>query len=847
MANWKNRKLLYILVLTTALVLALTSIALADNLIPDGDYATPVALNALALGDICAGESKSGDALFAINRVGGGQTFANSATVTVSVGTNSANATATMTEAAIVLPSDWVSLDNNTLSEDTATSQVTVDTTGLAIDSYSQVVKYQASGAKNGGSTVDRPGNLTVTWNVVGCGTDDTTAPELTLPDDQTFEGNTTGGYSGAYVGATATDDFDPSPSVVCTPASPNFFSLGTTPVNCTATDASGNSSSGSFNIIVVDTTAPTLVGMPADMTVEGNTVGGANVSFTDPTATDAVDPNPSVSCLPASGSKFVLGSTTVTCTATDASGNSSSGSFKITVKDTTAPVLTLPADQTYEGNTTGGYNGAYVGATATDVVDASPVVSCLPASGAFFALGSPHTVTCTATDASGNSSSGSFKITVKDTTAPVLTLPADQTFEGNMTGGYNGVFVGPTATDVVDASPVVVCTPASPHFFSLGDTTVNCTATDASSNSSSGSFKVTVVDTIPPVLTLPADQTFEGNMTGGYNGVFVGPTATDVVDASPVVVCTPASPHFFSLGDTTANCTATDASGNSSNGSFKITVKDTTAPVLTLPADQTYEGNTAGGYNGAYVGATATDIVDPAPTVACLPASGAFFALGGPHTITCTATDASGNSSNGSFKITVKDTTAPVLTLPANITTEATSGAGAVVSFSATATDIVDPAPVVLCDPSSGSTFLGLTIVTCTATDASGNQSSGSFTVYVHYNLFGFFAPVDNLPLLNSAKAGQAIPIKWRLTGANGIAISDPASFVSVSSSLGGLCGGSEDPVETYAGSSGLQYLGDGYWQFNWKTPKGYFGQCRTMTLTLSDGTTLDAYFKFK
>ena len=94
-----------------------------------------------------------------------------------------------------------------------------------------------------------------------------------------------------------------------------------------------------------------------------------------------------------------------------------------------------------------------------------------------------------------------------------------------------------------------------------------------------------------------------------------------------------------------------------------------------------------------------------------------------------------------------------------------------------------------------------------------------------------------------------RAIPIKWRLTTADGTAVSDPGSFVSVSSqSAGGACAGlPDDAIEEYAGSSGLQYQGDGNWQFNWKTPKTYSGQCRTMTLTLSDGTTHAACFLFR
>ena len=113
------------------------------------------------------------------------------------------------------------------------------------------------------------------------------------------------------------------------------------------------------------------------------------------------------------------------------------------------------------------------------------------------------------------------------------------------------------------------------------------------------------------------------------------------------------------------------------------------------------------------------------------------------------------------------------------------------------------------------------------------------AITINLHYNFAGFFQPIDN-GITNSANAGQTIPIKWRLTDASGVPISDPSSFVSVTSSATpGGCGGSADAIETYAGSTatGLQYLGDGNWQFNWKTPKTYAGQCRTMSLNLKDG----------
>jgi hypothetical protein len=101
---------------------------------------------------------------------------------------------------------------------------------------------------------------------------------------------------------------------------------------------------------------------------------------------------------------------------------------------------------------------------------------------------------------------------------------------------------------------------------------------------------------------------------------------------------------------------------------------------------------------------------------------------------VQCSATDAAGNSSNAGFSITVVDTTRPVLLLSNDISVDATSPQGAVVSFTATATDIADPQPVIICTPSSGSTFaIGTNTVQCTASDASGNSSQGSFNVTVN------------------------------------------------------------------------------------------------------------------
>jgi hypothetical protein len=163
-----------------------------------------------------------------------------------------------------------------------------------------------------------------------------------------------------------------------------------------------------------LDQTAPTLSGIPASQTLEATGPSGATATWTAPTATDAVDQNPSVHCDHASGDTLPLGTTTVSCYAIDAASNQSSAqSFTISVVDTTAPVITgTPADVTATATSTSGAVVTYSTPTASDLVDGTVPVTCLPASGATFALASTL-VTCTASDAHNNSSSTHFFVSV--------------------------------------------------------------------------------------------------------------------------------------------------------------------------------------------------------------------------------------------------------------------------------------------------------------------------------------------------------------------------------------------------------------------------------------------------
>ena len=78
----------------------------------------------------------------------------------------------------------------------------------------------------------------------------------------------------------------------------------------------------------------PPLLALPDTITVEATSPSGAVVTYSV-SATDDEDPNPTVSCTPPSGSTFPIGASTVTCAATDASGNIATASFTVIVRDT--------------------------------------------------------------------------------------------------------------------------------------------------------------------------------------------------------------------------------------------------------------------------------------------------------------------------------------------------------------------------------------------------------------------------------------------------------------------------------------------------------------------------------
>jgi hypothetical protein len=164
------------------------------------------------------------------------------------------------------------------------------------------------------------------------------------------------------------------------------------------------------------------------------------------------------------------------------------------------------------------------------------------------------------------------------------------------------------------------------------------------------------------------------------------------------------------------------------------------------------------------------------------------------------------------------------------------------------TATDNCSAAGVAT-SPVSGTVFnVGTTTVNVTATDGLGNTATSSFTVTVRYNFGGFFQPVDNPPTFNTANAGQALPVKFSLSGNKGSNIFAAGYPTSVVIPCPGGSGAPIEEIVANASGSFLQYdSGTDRYNYVWKTDASWTGTCRQLIVKLNDGTTYTANFQFR
>lgn len=318
-------------------------------------------------------------------------------------------------------------------------------------------------------------------------------------------------------------------------------------------------------------------ISCPADVIVESHSPQGTAVNFAA-RASSSCGLSVSVTCTPPSGSLFPLGTTVVTCKATDKEAHEAVCSFTVTVTDKTAPALAVPAS--FRAHCTG-TKGAVVeySVTATDNADPKPLVQCTPASGTIFPFGT-NVVKCIASDASGNRITKTFEVVVEgNCAANCLEIECPRSIETLLVSGTNRVVnFHVAATNRCERLPVtVICDPPSGSAFKLGVTTVQCLATDGY-ESEKCSFQVSVIDRTPPHITHPPyvlTKCQSMDIYGfGWAKVFYNAHATDNSGIPPQLTCTPPSGSSFRVGTNWVVCVASDISGNRTTNQFPVIVE---------------------------------------------------------------------------------------------------------------------------------------------------------------------------------------------------------------------------------------------------------------------------------
>lgn len=302
------------------------------------------------------------------------------------------------------------------------------------------------------------------------------------------------------------------------------FSAAGRYTVTVLATDIGGavrQIGPGTFDIIERPASDSPVIVMSEVVVAEATSPAGAIVTF-EAGGLSADGSSLSAACNPASGTLFPMGTTTAHCTVSDSFG-SAEGDLLVVVTDTTQPIVTVPADIASPTPV------VTFTATATDNIDGTLPVVCVPASGSTFDPGETIVV-CSATDAHANRGTAFFAVVV-GVPPPTLNLPANFTVEATGPGGA-------VVTYTVSTSPgaTVACVPPSGATFPLGTTTVQCTATDGFNQTTTGAFSVTVVDRTPPVVTsIVASPSNLWPPNHKMVAVRVAVTAHDAVDAAPV------------------------------------------------------------------------------------------------------------------------------------------------------------------------------------------------------------------------------------------------------------------------------------------------------------------------
>lgn len=623
-------------------------------------------------------------------------------------------------------------VDTTTTLFGTTLNQGTNSVLWQAIDHFGNVntCSFTIQVIDNIAPTISCPGNMSAFTSASSCSANVTT-PNPTVSDNCSVASLTWTITQGATTISSGTGNIGS-----------HSFNLGTSVVTYTVTDAAGNFSTCSFNVVVTDNVNPTI-SCPSSIT-SFTSAGSCTASVNNPNP--IVADNCSValvswtithnSSVVNSGSgnmgtqTFNLGVSTVNYTVTDAAGNSSTCSYTVTITDNVAPTINCPSNVTANTSSTScDASIAIPNVTFSDNCTVSSVTWVMSGAtvGASASTGinqvgtqtfnsGTTTIQYTVRDAANNASSCNFTVTVTDATPPVApSLP-------NVTGQCAATAPIPVATD--NCTGFVNGTTSDPLTYTAqGTFVIHWTFTDAAGNVTTANQTVIIDNTLPPTPPVL------GTIVAECSATVPVPVAT--TGCSGPVNGTTSDPLVYNTqGTYTVNWTFDDGMGNVVTSPQTVIIDDITNPVSPILSSITAEctvsltaPTTTDNCSGTITGTTSDPII---------------YTAQGTYNVIWTFNDGNGNSASVIQTVTIQDVTPPVLSgCPSTINQNNDPGqCDATVTWTPPVATDNCVGSVLISSHNPGDIFpLGTTTVTYTLTDAGGNVVSCSFDVIIDEN----------------------------------------------------------------------------------------------------------------
>lgn len=529
------------------------------------------------------------------------------------------------------------------------------------------------------------------------------------------------------------------------------------------ATDAAGNVATCTFNVIVRDSIAPVITCPDPVWFLADTGLSYTTISYPTPTAIDNLAGSISILQLSgkSTGDTASIGTWTALWKATDTWGNVSTCPVEITISDREGPRVYCPNSVTTTntpGACTAAVNWTILPAFDNDLSFYTPTQVVGPPSGSAFPFGTANVV-YKAVDAQGNSSYCSFNVTVEDNVPPMFVTPCPHDTTVNVNPFVCGAYVAVPTLVASDNScftpPVGLVSGSVSGYYEMGTTVQQYSIRDGSGNVTYCTYNVNVIDTYtlsvtcPNNIVRPADP---GECTAYVTSFGTSPVVTPNYNFGACYTGNylPNNGPYFPVGTSTVTYQAF-ANNHYAQCSFTVTIQDFEKPQITTPANMVFD--VANGDCGKVLNFTepqGTDNCNNGLVTARLTGlpSGSSFPIG--TTLqTYVVVDLANYSDTARFYITVRDTVAPVIVAPANITTSTNEMCGKIVTFTPpVGTDNSSCAVTTqVAGYASGELFpLGTTNQMYVVRDSAGNVDTCTFTVTVNPNYPLLSNCVDNV-----------------------------------------------------------------------------------------------------